>query len=87
MSKNCETIIIFSIYGQFGAIHKPWHYGGQLKTAVEQETGENIDWKINKNLKMQSLCAVFNCLNRADREKNMSNYRFPSILLTIFPKK
>ena len=29
---------------------------------------------------MQSFCAVFNCSNRADREKNKSNYRFPSIV-------
>ena len=27
---------------------------------------------------MSSFCAVFNCSNRADREKNKSNYRFPS---------
>ena len=29
---------------------------------------------------MQSSCAVFNFSNRADREKNKSNYRFPSIV-------
>ena len=29
---------------------------------------------------MQSFCAVFNCSNRADREKNKSNYRFQSIV-------
>ena len=29
---------------------------------------------------MPSSCAVFNCSNRADREKDMSNYRFPSIV-------
>ena len=29
---------------------------------------------------MPSFCAVFNCSNRADREKNKSNYRFPSIV-------
>ena len=34
-------------------------------------------WKRNKNLKMPSLCAVFKCSNRADREKDKSNYRFP----------
>ena len=34
-------------------------------------------WKRNKNLKMPSFCAVFNCSNRADREKDKSNYRFP----------
>ena len=28
---------------------------------------------------MQSSCAVFNCSNRADREKSKSYYRFPSI--------
>ena len=33
--------------------------------------------KRNKNLKMPSFCAVFNCSNRADREKDKSNYRFP----------
>ena len=27
---------------------------------------------------MPSFCAVFNCSNRADREKDKSNYRFPS---------
>ena len=32
---------------------------------------------------MQSFCAVFNCLNRADREKNKSNYRFPSIVSNV----
>ena len=29
---------------------------------------------------MQNFRAVFNCSNRADREKNKSNYRFPSIV-------
>ena len=29
---------------------------------------------------MQSFCAVFNCSNCAVREKNKSNYRFPSIV-------
>ena len=29
---------------------------------------------------MASFCAVFNCSNCADREKNKSNYRFPSIV-------
>ena len=29
---------------------------------------------------MQICCAVFNCSNRADREKNKSNYHFPSIV-------
>ena len=29
---------------------------------------------------MRSFCTVFNCSNRADREKNKSNYRFPSIV-------
>ena len=29
---------------------------------------------------MQIFCAVFDCSNRADREKNKSNYRFPSIV-------
>ena len=27
---------------------------------------------------MQSFCPAINCSNRADREKNKSNYRFPS---------
>ena len=55
------------------------HYGEQLKTAVEQEAAE----------KMQSFCAVFNCSNYVDREKNKSNYRFLSIvqLLKILAKK
>ena len=62
------------------------HYGGQLKTTVEQEAGEKLDckkiitkWKINKNFKMPSCCAVFNCSNRADRKKDKSNYPFPPI--------
>ena len=29
---------------------------------------------------MPSFCAVLNCSNRADREKDKSNYRFPSIV-------
>ena len=29
---------------------------------------------------MQSFCVVFNCSNRADREKNKSNDRIPSIV-------
>ena len=29
---------------------------------------------------MPSFCAVFNCSNRADREKDKSYYRFPSII-------
>ena len=58
------------------------HYGGQLKTAVEKEAGEKIitKWKRNKNLKMPGFCAVFNCSNRADREKDKSIHRFPSIV-------
>ena len=33
--------------------------------------------KRNKNLKMPSFCAVSNCSNRADRQKDKCNYRFP----------
>ena len=29
---------------------------------------------------MSSFCAAFNCSNRADREKDKSNYPFPSIV-------
>ena len=29
---------------------------------------------------MPSFCTVFNCSNRADREKDKSKYRFPSIV-------
>ena len=29
---------------------------------------------------MPSFCAVFNYSNRADREKNKSNYHFPSVV-------
>ena len=29
---------------------------------------------------MPSFCAVFNCSNRADREKGNSNYCFPSVV-------
>ena len=29
---------------------------------------------------MASFCAVFNCSNRADREEDKFNYRFPSIV-------
>ena len=29
---------------------------------------------------MPSFCAVFNCWNRADREKDKSYYRFPSVI-------
>ena len=36
--------------------------------------------KRNKNLKMLSFCAAFNCLNRAEKEKDKTNYRFPSIV-------
>ena len=32
---------------------------------------------------MKSFCVVFNCLNRADRQKNKSNCRFPSIVKNI----
>ena len=35
---------------------------------------------------MQIFCAVFNCSNRADREKNECNYRFPQ-LLKVMAKK
>ena len=37
----------------------------------------NKKWKRNKNLKVPSFCAVFNCSNHADKEKDKSNYRFP----------
>ena len=33
--------------------------------------------KRNKNLKLPSFFAVFNCSNRADTEKDKSNYHFP----------
>ena len=36
--------------------------------------------KKNKNLKMPSFCAVFNCSNGADRKKDKSIHRFPSIV-------
>ena len=36
-------------------------------------------WKRNKNLKIPSFCAVFNCSNCADREKDKPNHRFSSI--------
>ena len=29
---------------------------------------------------MLSFCAVLNCSNRADSEKDLSNYRFPSVV-------
>ena len=29
---------------------------------------------------MSSFCVIFNCSNRADRQKNKSNYHFPSII-------
>ena len=35
---------------------------------------------------MTSFCVIFNCSNRADREKNKSNYLFPQ-LLKIMAKK
>ena len=35
---------------------------------------------------MSSFCAVFNCSNCADREKDRSNYVFPQ-LLKIMAKK
>ena len=31
-------------------------------------------------MKLRSFCVLFNCSNRADREKNKSNYCFPSIV-------
>ena len=34
----------------------------------------------DNSLKMQSFCAVFNCLNRADREENKYNWRFPPVV-------
>ena len=63
------------------------HYGEELKTAVEKEAVEKRDskrkiakWKRNKNLKMSGFCAVFNCSNCADWEKDKSIHRFPSIV-------
>ena len=62
------------------------HYGEQLKTANSSQGGsgrENGLEKIikkrkrNKSLKFPSFCAVFNCSNCVDREKDKSNYRFP----------
>ena len=35
---------------------------------------------------MQSFCAVFNSWNCADKEKDKSNYRFPSIVKIIAKK-
>ena len=42
--------------------------------------------KRNKNLEMPSFCAVFNCSNCANRQKDKSNYRFPK-MLKIMAKK
>ena len=62
------------------------HYGGQLKTANSGQAGSGREdrlekiikkRKINKNLKLPSFCAVFKCSNRANREKDKFNYRFP----------
>ena len=61
------------------------HYGGQLKPANSGQAGSGLEDRLekiikkrkrNKNLKLPSFCAVFNCSNRADREKDKSNYRF-----------
>ena len=67
------------------------HYGGQVKTAVKQRRREGRLEKIRKkrkrnNLKMPRLCAVFNCSNCADREKDKSNYHFPKMLKIIGKK-
>ena len=35
---------------------------------------------------MSSFCAVLKCSNRAGREKDKSNYRFPSIVKNNFKK-
>ena len=50
---------------------------GQAGSGQEDRLGKIIKKRKNKNLKMQSFCAVLNCSNRADREKDKSNYRFP----------
>ena len=34
--------------------------------------------KRKRNLKMPSFCAAFNCSCRCDKQKDKSNYRFPS---------
>ena len=41
---------------------------------------DNKNVRRKKNLKIPGFCAVFNCSNRADREKGKSIYRFPSIV-------
>ena len=50
------------------------------KRARRETVKDNKKWKRNKTLKLQIFCAVFDCSNRADREKNKSNYRFPTIV-------
>ena len=62
-----------------------WMYFTPLWRTIENsgQAGEDrlekimAKWKRNKNLKMLSFCVVFNCSNRADREKDKSNYRLP----------
>ena len=52
---------------------------GQARSGPEDILEKIITkWKLNKNLKLPIFCAVFNYSNRADREKNKSNYCFPS---------
>ena len=62
------------------------HYGGQLETANSGPAGSGREDRLekitkkkkrNKNLKLPSFSTIFNCSNRADREKDKSNYRFP----------
>ena len=50
---------------------------GQAGSGREDRLEKIIKERKRNNLKMPCFCGVFNCSNRADREKDKSNYRFP----------
>ena len=47
MSENCDVIVIFPIYGQFGAIRKPDSVRIVWKTYINSNLLSNKIWKQN----------------------------------------
>ena len=69
MSFSCECF--------FTPLWRTVKSSGQAGSGQEDRLEKTKKRKRDKNLKLPSFCAVFNCSNGVDREKDKSNYRFP----------
>ena len=76
-SDTASQIMPFSHERFFTPLWRTIKNSGQAGNGWEDRLKKITRSKRNKNLKMPSFCAVFNCSNHADREKGKSNYHFP----------